>query len=390
MSQEILSLRRNSEEFDSVLLNGTIRRHGELWAAIPREIVRNHIGHSKRGKRSQLDERNDFGVPRESDPDNPLDSIIFETTRLTDRIRPSLLRVWFHSIRPETLPLILLPSLTMAAYGLMRDWTASWGRGLAAFLGVVFFQIAANALSDVNDHLRFVTLSGSLGSKNGVIQKGWISAYQLRIIGYFSLGFGILFGIPSVLMAGSKMILSIGGFTVLGILTYSGRPFGLKYRALGEVLVLLLLGPFLCLGLCQSVFQQFDLGVLLLGLFFGSLACSVPHSSHLQDLEPRSPYKALTLASVLGFKLARHFFAVFYGFAFGTLGIATLLGYLPLRVLLLTCLGIPLIFLFFSILYKASGPVSALLSQLRSSAIKTYSFVGCLVFLSILISSVID
>jgi 1,4-dihydroxy-2-naphthoate octaprenyltransferase len=347
LNQEVFSLRRDAEELFPLLYEGRMLRHGEPWAALPREVVSSAKG---------------------------IEAVVFEVMRWEARTRPHYVNVWWRAIRPEKLTLTISPCMVMISYGIYRGWEAAWGTGILAILGALFFQISVNLFNDVEDHLRLIDLMGNQGGSR-VIQNGWLNARQVEKAAYIALILGVLFGLPAVLNC-PKIMLWIGGAGVLGVFAYSNKPFGVKYRALGGVAVFLLGGPLLALGSAQAAFNQLDLGVLSLGCFFGLASLTVNHANNFQNLTGDQVRKFQTLASRLGFNPARHLFPLFYGIAFLGLLLEVKLGVLPALLGIALCASLPWIVELILTVYKASGPASALLGSLRKDAIRVHLMLG--------------
>jgi 1,4-dihydroxy-2-naphthoate octaprenyltransferase len=355
VNQEIFSLRRDAPELRPVLIEGTILRHGESWAALPREVVANSNG---------------------------TDSIVFELVRPECLIRPSFFKIWATAIRPLSLSMTFMPALSVLFYGLYREWDASFLMGILALIGVVFFQVAVHVLNDVEDHLRLIDLPGSL-SGSGVLQKGWMSAKQLRQFGYLILICGVGLGLPAALSHPGTLFI-IGGTGLFGVLGYSNRPFGIKYRVLGDSLLFVLLGPFLAIGFAEAAFGQFDFSILTLGLFFGFVAWAISHGNHLLHIDMDTCQSVPTWASRLGFKKARHIFAALYAVAYLCLFTGILFGSLPIWVGFASLVGIPVVGRLIRRVYRAAGPASALLGTLRGDTIKIHLLLGLLVCIGLL------
>ncbi len=357
MNQEVLSLRKDAAEVQAILLKGAMNRYGELWSAIPREVVSGSLG---------------------------IESVIFEVIRPEGLKKPPLSEIVLKAIRLESLTLTLMPSLAVLLMGLFHKWDGSWVLGVTSFLGVLFFQIAVTLLNDVEDHLRLIDLPGG-GRGNSVIQKGWISALDLKKVGYFAFALGILFGIPAVYQ--SPMVLMwIGGAGALGVLTYSSQPLGLKYREFGDLPLFLLSGPLLALGLSQAVFGRVDFSILFIGFYFGFAAWGVAHSSNIQDIESDWSRQIQTLATRLKFKAARHWLVALYALSWSSIYLGLILGFFPLYVGFAIFLTAIWIIPFLRRVYRASGPVSALLSPIRSESMKLHFILGLSLCLGILVS----
>ncbi len=357
MNQKILTLKKDATDLMPVLLTGQVMRHGELWLALPREITF---------------ERGNFG------------SVIFELVRSQDLQKPSQLKVILKAIRLDSLGMTLAPCLSVLSYLLSQERSIDWVIVITALLGALFFHISVNALNDVEDHMRLVDLPGTLRG-SGVIQKGWMSAKQLSLFAYIALLLGTVFGLPAVLKQ-PIFLLGIGSAAVLGVLAYSSKPFGMKYRALGETFVFFLMGPLLSTGFALAVSGMASWPIGLIGCFFGFLSAAVLHTNNLQDIEFDRANGVATLASQLGFQTSRYFLVILYSAAFILLFMSCLFGELPLGLLLSGLLTlIPVVHLILHV-FRASGPASALLDSIRFKTAKIHWMAGILACLGLLIS----
>ena len=359
MNQEILSLRKDSAELNQVLLRGTVTRYGETWLALPRETVANPDG---------------------------IEAVIFEIVRSDGMTKPGFFRRWAQAIRIESLTMTLMPGVTLISYGLFRGWDPHWAVGILALVGVLFFHISVNLLNDVEDHLRLLDLPKKL-SGSGVIQKGWFSARALRLRGFTILSLGVLLGLPAVVQA-PHILFSVGAFGALGVIGYSNQPFAMKYRALGDYCIFLLLGPLLAIGYSGAFFQRYDAGALCLGLFFGFLAWAIHHLAHIPQIPSDSGARVKTLASKIGFKKARHLLVALYSLAYACILGGVFLGVLPLRWTGGAALIVsPWIFRLILKVYRSSGPLSARLSSARSTASGLHFWLGVAVSIGFALSN---
>jgi 1,4-dihydroxy-2-naphthoate octaprenyltransferase len=177
-------------------------------------------------------------------------------------------------------------------------------------------------------------------------------------------------------------VTTVGGF--LGVLAYSNRPWGLKYRILGDVVVFLLSGPLLTTGVSLAVFSQTDPAILVLGLYLGFISLSVLHSGNFQDIDLDSVRNLKTLANQLGFRRSRNLFPILYGSACFSLAGGVLLGWVP-SLLMLQLSVVPLIlYSFLTRVYQASGPASALLAGLRRHSLRIHLQLGVLMILALM------
>jgi 1,4-dihydroxy-2-naphthoate octaprenyltransferase len=104
----------------------------------------------------------------------------------------------------------------------------------------------------------------------------------------------------------------IGVLALLGTMGYSGKPFGLKYKALGDITVLILCGPGLTLGFCWAAFGQIDQNVVALGMFFGLAAVGILHVNNWQDIDVDKRAGATTVASAIGGTASKIYLVLLY------------------------------------------------------------------------------
>lgn len=347
MNQKILSLRTGSAELPSIMMTGTMLRHGEVWVALPREVVSGTKG---------------------------VESVVFEVIRPEYLVKPSWIKAWSKAIRPHSFTMTFMPFLAVLLAGTLKGWQPSWRVGIVSWIGVLFLQISANVLNDVEDHLRLIDLPRSRRG-SGVLQKGWLNARKLRVCGFLALGIGIICGIPAA-VASPGILFWIGSIAALGVMSYSSRPFGMKYRVVGDIFLLILLGPLLTIGFSQGIFGGFDASIFWLGLYFGFAACGISHAGNLQDIEMDFQYGINSLASKLGFKTSRHLLAGIYCLSFLSLLLGVWLGSFPRVAMLGAGIGLIGVILFLRKVYQASGPASALLSSIRLEASRNHFFLG--------------
>ena len=192
-------------------------------------------------------------------------------------------RIWFLAIRPKTLPAAIVPVwagcvLAWRLEGVFHGWLA-----LATLLGALFIQIATNFFNDVIDADKGTDTEKRLGPQrvtaSGLVSREVVLRGALVMLLLASLccvylwmerGWWILLiGVPS-------LYLSYG---------YTGGPFPLAYRGMGEVFVILFFG---LIAVGGTIFVQ--LGHVppagwILGLQIGFLSAVLIAVNNFRDLE---------------------------------------------------------------------------------------------------------
>lgn len=154
------------------------------------------------------------------------------------------------AIRPATLPAAVTPVLvgTAAAYavGGFRP-----GPALAALLGALLLQIAANLANDLFDFEKGADTEERLGPTR-VVQAGLLSPSAIRRATAAILLLALAVGVYLVAVAG-WVIVAIGVASIAAALAYTGGPYPLGYNGLGDIAVFLFFG---LVAVCGTTYVQ--------------------------------------------------------------------------------------------------------------------------------------
>lgn len=263
------------------------------------------------------------------------DGVVLEHFAPTSAPGPAVL--WRQAIRAISLTATLTPAVAAALLGLVLNRPFFGVTAALALLGAVLLQVAVNLLNDVEDHRRLIDLPGALGGA-GVIQQGWVSARRLERVAFVCLVIGVACGLPAVVREPSLLI--VGALGVLGAFGYSGRPFGLKYRALGDVAVFACCGPALTIGMALAASGVWDAADALLGVVFGAAAVGILHANNLQDRVADRTAGAVTLATLVGERTGAALLITWYAVAVAAwIGLAVRVD-LPLFAALLPAIAL--------------------------------------------------
>ena len=152
--------------------------------------------------------------------------------------------------------------------------------------------------NDYYDHIKGVNTRDSLGP-SGVIQRGLLTPEQVLRGAAVCFGLGIAIGLYLVAVFGWG-ILWLGLVSVPLAFFYTGKPFHLGYKGLGELIVLVFMGPVMVLGSYFVQVQRFELTPLLLSLPVAFLVAAILHANNMRDLESDRASGKQTLATLLG------------------------------------------------------------------------------------------
>ena len=213
-------------------------------------------------------------------------------------------KAWILAARPKTLPAAIVPvwSGSLLAY----EQTGSFHLSLALLtvFGAIFIQVATNFFNDVIDSQKGADTRERVGPQRVTVsgllapQAVYFGAFLMLILASFCGWF--LFqsrGWPILLIGIPSLYLSFG---------YTGGPFPLAYRGMGELFVSLFFG---LVAVGGTVFVQTGLWTsesLILGVQIGLLSAVLIAVNNYRDVSEDAPAGKLTLAVRFGRPLVRY------------------------------------------------------------------------------------
>ncbi len=218
------------------------------------------------------------------------------------------LKLWWRALRPFSFPASLFPSLTgsLAAAALHRSepgFAFSVGDAVIAVLGCVAIHATSNVLNDYFDWRSGLDRSDNSGRMNPLVQQSLSPSQILRLA--FACGL-VACVIGAYFIAQSEgaiaLIVAVGAFSAWA---YTAPPFALKYRALGEVQVMLSFGVLMTLGSYMVQAELYanvesETAVLLLSLPQSLLIAAILHANNHRDRRGDRRAGALTLSLLVG------------------------------------------------------------------------------------------
>jgi len=192
-------------------------------------------------------------------------------------------KIWFLAIRPKTLPAAIVPVWAGCVLALKLEGQFDMLLALATLLGAIFIQIATNFFNDVIDADKGTDTENRLGPKR-VTASGLVSRSLVMKAAFFMLLLASGCGFY-LWMERGWWIIAIGLPSLYLSYGYTGGPFPLAYRGMGEVFVILFFG---LIAVGGTVFVQ--LGHVprdgwILGLQIGFLSAVLIAINNFRDLE---------------------------------------------------------------------------------------------------------
>ncbi len=206
-------------------------------------------------------------------------------------------RVWWQAARPKTLVAAFAPVFLGSAL--------AWYKGAfdplvftLTLVAAVAIQIATNFFNEVYDYWKGADTGERLGPPRLVAQ-GVIAPQAMMRAALSLSALALLAGIPLILRGGLPIVL-IGGVSLLLAWAYTGGPFPLAYRGLGEVFVFVFFGIVAVGGTFYLHTLSYSLDALLLSFIPGALSTALLLVNNLRDIPTDRASQKRTLSVRLG------------------------------------------------------------------------------------------
>ena len=215
-----------------------------------------------------------------------------------------------HALRAFSFPLSVLPVLVAAAAAApLSEWR--WGVLVGSMVAVALLHGAGNLLNDYFDFRSGVDhgVEGDKGRPGRLLIRGEMSPGAVAreaaaclvlaapVVAYLVLSCG-----PGIVWAGAAALFCL--------YAYTGPPFRLKYRALGEPVIFLVFGPCLVIGAAQAQAGGWSWPAALLSLPVGTLTTAVLVGNNVRDADEDAGAGVSTIAHRLGLRGAKLVYAL--------------------------------------------------------------------------------
>ena len=185
----------------------------------------------------------------------------------------------------------------------------NWQLAIFTVLSAMCIQIACNFFNDSLDSDKKADTERRQGPRR-ITASGDMSSRAVKLWGCAFLAAAAGFALPLIAAQGWP-ILAIGIPSMLCAYCYTGGPYPLAYKGLGELFVLLFFG---LVAVCGTVFVQIGwqqaylpiyAGAFILGIQCGLLSCLLIEVNNIRDRKEDATTGKRTLAVRLGDKRAR-------------------------------------------------------------------------------------
>ena len=236
------------------------------------------------------------------------------------------MRAYLLAIRPRTLTAAIIPVAVGSALA-ARDQVFAPLPALVALLGALLIQAGTNLVNDAWDFRRGADTGARLGPVR-VTQRGLLTAEAVLRAAWVCFGAATLAGLY-LTWVGGLPIFAIGLASIAAAYLYTGGPYPLAYRGLGDAFVLLFFGFVAVTGTYYLQAQRVSVLALIASVPVGLSAVALLAVNNLRDRDTDAAADKRTLVVRFGARFGRAEY-------FAAVGVALLI---PLSLFALGHLG---------------------------------------------------
>ncbi|MCC6766528.1 MAG: 1,4-dihydroxy-2-naphthoate polyprenyltransferase [Deltaproteobacteria bacterium] len=221
--------------------------------------------------------------------------------------RPSRLAPWLAAARPRTLPAAIVPvvvGLALAA----RTHALDVGVAGVTLVAALLIQVGTNLANDYYDFVAGADTHERLGPQR-ITQAGLAAPATVRAAAFAVLAAAGVAGAYLVAIGGWPILL-IGLASLVAAVAYTGGPFPLAYRGLGDLFVFAFFGIVAVAGTVWLQTGVLGAPVLVLSLPVACLATAILVVNNLRDIATDARAGKRTLAVRLGASATRAEYAL--------------------------------------------------------------------------------
>lgn len=255
-------------------------------------------------------------------------------------------KLWLMAARAYSFPASIIPVLlgSVLAVILNPGLDFNYLNFFLCLIGCVLVQVGTNLINDIVDYDTGIDKEDKeLGIPHGgsmVISMGLVTEKQMKVAAVWSLTIAFLIGIYLYTQAG-MWILYLSLFGLLSAIFYTAKPLALKYKALGDLQVIISFGLGMTLGAYIVQTKQFSYLPLLFSIPVGMLIDAILHANNIRDLHFDGKFGVKTLPILIGEDLSVKVYYLLVLGAYIALIIFVILKLLPWFALL-SLLTLPL------------------------------------------------
>lgn len=204
----------------------------------------------------------------------------------------------------------------------LADDAFRWDAFVAALVGALAIQVAANFANDASDASRGADTPDRIGPTR-VVASGLLPARSVWAATWLSFGVATLAGVWLIAIAG-WVVAVIGVVSIVATLGYVGGPVPYGYRGLGEVFVFVFFGLVATVGSRYVHDRTAPLDAWALAVPVGALIAAILVANNLRDLPTDAAAGKRTLAVLMGRRRTVVLYRALVWGSFGAIGLGAL------------------------------------------------------------------
>jgi len=217
------------------------------------------------------------------------------------------LKIWIDASRPKTLWAAVAPVIigTAMAYG---DGKFHMIAAFISLLAAILIQIGTNYANDYFDFIKGADTKERIGPTRAT-GAGLIKPQSMRTAFIIAFSLAFFIGLYLIWRAGWPIFL-IGILSIISGILYTGGPYPIGYKGLGDIFVLIFFGPVAVGGTYYVQALEITTPVILAGLSPGLISTALLTVNNLRDIQSDGRAGKKTLAVRFGIIFVRAEFLV--------------------------------------------------------------------------------
>ncbi len=252
---------------------------------------------------------------------------------------------WLLATRPKTLPAGLVPVLIGSALAL-RDNLFDTKYFILIAVCALLIQIITNFINEIYDYKKGADTEERIGPERAVAS-GKIDIKVMTVVSAILLVITFSIGMLLVYRAGYE-ILIVGLSSLFFAWAYTGGPYPLAYKGLGELFVLIYFGIVAVAGTYAVLTLNWTLESAVWGLVPGLISMNILGVNNIRDIDTDLKVNKMTTAARLGKTNAKRLYVLIFitlylihlYFAITTSNIYLLLPLITLPLTVSLCKGV--------------------------------------------------
>jgi 1,4-dihydroxy-2-naphthoate octaprenyltransferase len=211
----------------------------------------------------------------------------------------------FRALRAFSLPASILPVFVAVAAAVpISQW--HWGVLIASAAGAGLLHVGGNLLNDYFDFRKGVDrrMEGDENRPGRLLVRGELTPRDELVEAVVCLALAAGIGAVLAWRCGLPLVW-FGLAGAAGAYAYTGPPFHLKYRALGEAVIFVVFGPLLLTGAAWAQTQRWEWAAFLASIPVGLATTAILTSNNLRDRDEDSQGGIRTIGNFAGGRFAR-------------------------------------------------------------------------------------